>query len=182
MKLGCFYCGQLALTLDRLDSYKEHAVDNCVGCCRECNQAKGAVDPKTFVLQAVYRRTFVYYEDKDIWHVQTKKPQHSSYKFHANNQGRSFELTPEQFEYLVKCPCHYCKRIPEKYFGIDKLFPDDGYIARNVVTACASCNWAKWNSSEEEFTLREIKITQRYLDGIFDYLPKIPKNISYYKK
>lgn len=181
MKLGCYYCGELALTLDRLDSTKEHTTDNCVGCCVDCNSSKGALDPKTFILQAVYRQTFIYYGDFEIWHKYKTKPSYWDYQHNATKQNRLFELTKDQFEHLIRCPCHYCKRTPEKYFGIDKLFPDDGYVAGNVVTACSSCNRAKWDQNPEDFSLREMRITQRYLDGVFDELPDVPKNISHHK-
>ena len=108
-------------------------------------------------------------------------PRFDKYKVKVDSQGRPFELTRDQFDRLIKCPCHYCKRTPEKYFGIDKLFPDDGYVKGNVVTACASCNRAKWDQNPEDFSLREMRITQRYLDGVFDELPDVPKNISHHK-
>ena len=49
MILGCFFCGGIATTIDRIDSNIGHIQDNCVGCCRGCNYAKGAADLATFI-------------------------------------------------------------------------------------------------------------------------------------
>lgn len=50
----CIYCGFLDLALrvngiDRLDSAKPYAVENCRPCCKDCNYMKGTYDPKTFI-------------------------------------------------------------------------------------------------------------------------------------
>ncbi|APC25678.1 hypothetical protein BST79_gp165 [Only Syngen Nebraska virus 5] len=180
MSCGCFYCGYLALTIDRLDSNLPHISKNCVGCCVFCNSSKGAKDPLTFILQAVYRRRFIYYADDEIWYDNKYKPSITKYINNSSKTNRQFELTSEQFNKLIVGQCHYCKRQPPigKYFGIDKISPDDGYTLNNCVSACASCNWAKWDCSVEEFTLRDERITERYLVGYFDTLPVIPKNIQ----
>jgi len=183
MNRCCYYCGSFATTLDRLDSTLTHNVENCVGCCIQCNQSKGALDPLTFILRAVYRRTFVYYEDEDIWHDNKNKPRYDKYKVSAERQNRKFELTREQFNKLVVGQCHYCKRQPSTgiFFGIDKVFPDDGYTINNCVSACASCNRAKWDNIPNEFTLRDERITQRYLEGYFNNMPQVYKHISNHK-
>ncbi|AGE50832.1 hypothetical protein PBCVCVB1_408R [Paramecium bursaria Chlorella virus CVB-1] len=180
----CFYCGEFATTLDRLDSNLTHNVENCVGCCSYCNTSKGAMDPMSFILQTVYRRTYLYYNDKDIWHDNKNKPSWGKAKRAVLAQNRTFDLSKEQYNKYLIGNCHYCKRHPPpgKFFGIDKLVPDDGYTIDNCVTACASCNWSKWDASVEEFTLRDERITQRYLGGYFDDMPSIPKNISHLKK
>ncbi|AGE48806.1 hypothetical protein PBCVAP110A_407R [Paramecium bursaria Chlorella virus AP110A] len=184
IKQRCFYCGDFATTLDRLDSTLAHNAENCVGCCLFCNSSKGAMDPMTFIFQAVYRRTFIYYDSKDIWGDNRAKPRLYSYKENASKQNRKFELTQSQFDEFIIGECHYCQRSPlrGKFFSIDKLIPDDGYTLDNCVTACISCNCAKWTASVEEFTLRDERITQRYLTGYFDDMPKIPRHISYYKR
>jgi 5-methylcytosine-specific restriction endonuclease McrA len=177
----CLYCGDIAMTLDRLDSCLSHTSTNCVGCCSDCNQSKGAMDPLTFVLQAVYRRKFIYYEDDYIWHNNKYKPNYGTYKSKADKQGRTFSLTKDQFNNFTNGMCHYCKRYPPKgkFFGIDKINPDDGYVMINCVTACASCNWAKWDSMPDEFSLREERISERYLAGYFNMIPYIPKNVNH---
>ncbi|ABT15197.1 hypothetical protein PBCVNY2B_824R [Paramecium bursaria Chlorella virus NY2B] len=175
----CYYCGNIALSIDRLDSDKEHTLDNCVGCCTKCNESKGAVDPKTFVLQAVYRSTFEYPEDDDIWYEQKTKPKLSSYKRNIENQKKQFELTKDQFNKFIIDECVYCKRTPTTFFGIDKIDPSGDYTINNCVTSCASCNWSKWNQSVEEFKSRDALITERYMSGCFDNMKLVEKNTSY---
>lgn len=179
----CYYCGDFATTLDRLDSTKDHTSENCVGCCEFCNKSKGAMDPMSFILRAVYRRTYEYYEDTDIWYDNRTKPRFDNYTQRAERQNRMFNLTREQFNKFITSQCHYCKRVParDKYFGIDKIFPDDGYTMDNCVSCCQSCNRAKWDASSDEFTLRDECITQRYLHGYFDNLPYVKKNMSNFK-
>jgi hypothetical protein len=50
----CVYCGFLDLdktvnSIDRLDSFKNYTIDNCVACCAHCNMMKGCYDPDTFI-------------------------------------------------------------------------------------------------------------------------------------
>lgn len=176
----CFYCGDFATTLDRLDSTLEHTSENCVGCCVYCNLSKGATDPMSFILRAIYRRTFEYYEDDVIWNDNIRMPQFSMYKKSAQNKKISFDLTEEQFKELCTSQCWYCKRQP-LVVGIDKIWPDDGYVMDNCVPCCNSCNRDKFNASLEEFTLRDERIMARYLSGYFDGLPCVKKNVSNFK-
>jgi 5-methylcytosine-specific restriction endonuclease McrA len=184
MKKRCFYCGDFATSIDRLDNTLHHTLNNCVGCCEFCNISKQATDPLTFILRAVYRRKFIYYEDDDIWHNNKNKPRLDKYKSRVDIQNRPFELTNNQFNKLIVGQCHYCKRHPPKgkFFGIDKVYPDDGYTLDNCVSACASCNRDKWKYTIDEFTLRDERITTRYLEGYFDDLPLIPKHINHTEK
>jgi 5-methylcytosine-specific restriction endonuclease McrA len=181
MVQGCFYCGEFAITLDRSDSNLIHTRDNCVVCCDFCNRSKGAIDPKTFILQAVYRRTFIYYDDKDIWYDTTNKSRWDQAKGRVLAQNRHFDLHKDQYIEYCTDKCHYCQRMPPKgkFFGVVKIDPDNGYVVRNCVTACASCTRAKWDYSTEEFTLRDERITQRYLEGYFDDMPIVSKNMFF---
>jgi hypothetical protein len=54
VKTPCMYCGFIDLdktvnSIDRLDSFKNYTVDNCVPCCTHCNMMKGCYDPDTFI-------------------------------------------------------------------------------------------------------------------------------------
>jgi 5-methylcytosine-specific restriction endonuclease McrA len=184
LKKRCFYCGDFATSIDRLDNTLHHTLENCVGCCEFCNISKQATDPLTFILRSVYRRTYIYYEDDDIWYNNKNKPRLDKYKSKVDDQNRPFELTTDQFNKFIVGQCHYCKRQPPtgKFFGIDKVYPDDGYTLDNCVPACASCNRDKWKYTLNEFTLRDERITTRYLEGYFDDLPFIPKHINHNEK
>jgi hypothetical protein len=40
--------------VDRLDNWKAYEASNCVPCCGWCNQAKGTLDPATFIQRACH--------------------------------------------------------------------------------------------------------------------------------
>ena len=78
----CVYCGFLDLniranSIDRLDSFKNYTVDNCVACCTHCNMMKGCYDPDTFIERC--RRigqcstTFPHIQKCDLPKTQTRK-------------------------------------------------------------------------------------------------------------
>jgi len=166
MLKGCFYCGDIATTIDRIDSKLDHAIENCVGCCQGCNISKGAADPNTFIRKACYRVCEKYYdEDIDIWFTNKKKPSMSDYKNNANKQGVPFELTKEDWEQLVKGNCKYCKRSPVKWFGVDRVVPSFGYVLENVVPCCYDCNLDKHEDDVETMRIRNERIVGRIFAG-----------------
>jgi len=166
MVQGCFYCEDVATTIDRIDSKLEHTPDNCVGCCHGCNISKGNADLSTFVRKAYYRVHEEYYDDDtDIWFVNKKKPSMSEYKSRANKKGVPFELTKEYFDDLTKGVCKYCKRSPTTYFGVDRIVPSLGYILGNVVSCCWDCNLDKLEDDVESMIARNERIITRVVSG-----------------
>lgn len=166
MVQGCFYCGELATTIDRIDSKLGHTIENCVGCCHGCNISKGVTDPSTFIRKAYYRVRGKYYDDDiDIWFVHKNKPTMCDYKRGAKNKGVSFELTKSDFETLVNGDCEYCHRSPTTWFGIDRVVPSEGYVLGNVVSCCWDCNNDK--STDEVYTMisRNERIAVRMIAG-----------------
>lgn len=86
----------------------------------------------------------------------------SEYTYSAKKRGISFELTDNDFYYIIQQPCSYCgrekcnsvswerKRIlttKEKldfhYTGIDRIDSSIGYTLNNSVPCCKICNYAK---------------------------------------
>jgi hypothetical protein len=182
MSQGCFYCGDFATTIDRLDSnIKEHTVDNCVGCCRECNNSKGASDPTTFIKKAYYRVYDKYVDDDaDIWFVHKRKPQVSVYKKSAETKKVPYELTRKHYNDLIVGDCAYCRRMPTTWFGIDRIVPTEGYVLGNVVSCCFDCNVDKHTNDVEETADRNKKIAKRLKNGYFnleELTNKAPKTI-----
>lgn len=168
MKDGCVYCGSLATTIDRLDSNFDHTPDNCVGCCRPCNIAKGNSDPDTFIRKAYYRVRNKYFDDvDDIWSDNIKKPRWCSAKKRSQEQKREFLLTKEEWNILVSRDCSYCGRIrPEgKWNGVDKIVPGNGYILENTVSCCDDCNNDKGVCSVYDTKNRNEKIANRLDNG-----------------
>lgn len=103
--------------------------------------------------------------------TRSKKPEgvaatravYHSYKTAAKRRNLSFELDYETFATLINSDCHYCgsspinkiqnKRFTNKflYNGVDRVDSNLGYTIMNVVTACFRCNFAKLDSTIDEF-------------------------------
>ena len=162
MSQGCFYCGDIATTIDRLDSALEHTVDNCAGCCHDCNISKGNADPMTFVRKAYYRARGKYHDTvTDIWYVHKSKPSMCNYKIRAKKKGVTFGLTKEDFDILVTKDCEYCKRSPTTWFGIDRVIPTKGYVFENTVSCCWDCNTDKLIDDVDTMMARNERIAVR---------------------
>lgn len=159
---GCYYCGDIATTIDRIDSKLDHTIENCIGCCHGCNTSKGVADFSTFIRKAWYRVRDEYYDDDiDIWFVNKNKPSLWDYKRRAKKQGVSFDLTKEDFEDLTKGVCEYCNRTPTTWFGIDRVIPSLGYVHGNVVSCCYDCNLDKLEDDIVTMLKRNGRIANR---------------------
>ena len=167
MANNCFYCGDIATTIDRIDSTLTHTPENCVGCCFGCNISKGASDSSTFIRKAYYNARGGYIdENTDIWFENKTKPKMSDYKKRANKKGVSFDLTKEEWDILIKGVCEYCKRTPPKWFGIDRVKPEDGYVIGNVVSCCFDCNNDKHVADIKTTRKRNERIANRVDNGV----------------
>lgn len=165
MICGCFYCGDIATTIDRLDSnIKSHTVDNCVGCCYGCNTSKGSSDPSTFIRKAYYRVCGKYLDDDtDIWYEPTRNTCLGKYRSKAKSRGVLIDLSKEYFDTWIKKDCVYCHRSPTTCFGIDRIIPDVGYVVENVVTCCYDCNLDKHEDDVDTMMRRNERITNRVI-------------------
>jgi len=162
MNQGCFYCGNNATTIDRIDSNLDHTLENCIGCCYGCNNSKGAADPSTFIRKAYYRARRKYYDDDtDIWFINKNKPGIAQYKSHAKKKRVPFELANEDWEKLVRGGCEYCKRSPTTWFGVDRVIPSLGYVLDNVVSCCWDCNNDKFEDDVVTMKARNERIADR---------------------
>lgn len=166
MTKGCFYCGQLATTIDRLNSTLNHTLSNCVASCRGCNNSKGTADPATFIRKTYYRVRGKYVDDvDDIWFINKNKPKISLYKQNSKKRGIVFELTKEEFDILVRGDCDYCNRSPTTWFGIDRKIPREGYVRGNVVSCCYDCNLDKLEDDVDTMAKRNERIANRVDNG-----------------
>jgi hypothetical protein len=166
MNQGCFYCGDVATTIDRVDSKLEHTIYNCVGCCWGCNNSKGATDSSSFVRKAYYRARGEYYDtNDDIWFVNETKPGIYQYQYKAKKKRVPFELTHEYFYTLTKGDCAYCHRSPSTWFGIDKIVPSLGYVIGNVASCCYDCNVDKLDDDVDITMMRNERIAKRVDTG-----------------
>lgn len=167
--LKCYYCGDPATELDRIDSSLGHTTENCVGSCRGCNNSKGNGCTKTFLDRAFYRVFGTYYsEDEDIWADNKHEPSYGVYKWSSKKKGVPFELSKEQFYKLVtKQKCEYCRRTPE-WVGVDRVVPERGYVESNVVPCCNDCNLDKHEDTWEITWERNVRIAECMLACVFD--------------
>jgi 5-methylcytosine-specific restriction endonuclease McrA len=167
MTHGCYYCGDIATTIDRLDSILDHIPENCVGCCGPCNNSKGTADPSTFIRKSYYKARGEYIDNvTDIWFKNKMKPSLFEYKNRANKKKVSFELSKEKFEEMIVDTCVYCHRKPITWFGIDRVVPESGYVVDNVVTCCFDCNLDKHTRDADTTMMRNERIATRVDDGV----------------
>lgn len=83
------------------------------------------------------------------------------YRNSAKRRNHEWKLDNKYFFNLITGNCYYCGSKPslenkrKTHFillnGIDRIDSNKGYIADNVVSCCKFCNFAKGNSSSEEF-------------------------------
>ena len=85
------------------------------------------------------------------------------YRRSAGDRNLPFLLSREEFFQLIKGDCAYCGLAPPlrpthanlsgdfHWNGIDRLDSTQGYVFRNCVSCCKSCNVAKATMSLDEF-------------------------------
>lgn len=63
----------------------------------------------------------------------------------AIRRGLSWDITPEQFDFIIKKDCTYCGKIPKNQTGIwmDRKNSANGYTIENVTPCCDRCNILK---------------------------------------
>lgn len=167
MTCGCHYCGDVATTIDRLDSSLDHIPDNCVGCCYPCNISKGAADPSTFIRKSYFKARRKYVDDvTDVWFENKNKPNMAAYKYSSKKKRIPFELSEEKWNSMIVGDCEYCHRSPMTWFGIDRVVPECGYVDDNVVTCCYDCNLDKHKHDVEMTMVRNERIAKRVDDGV----------------
>lgn len=167
MSKGCFYCMDIALTLDRIDSNINHTPDNCVGSCLGCNVSKGNADPYTFIRKAWYRTNWFYYDnDTNIWSDNVNSPRFDIYKKRATKKEVPFEISKEYFLSLTVDKCAYCRRLPDtqKWNGVDRISPEKGYTVENTVSCCNDCNIDKASDDVYTMTKRNKRISDRVIN------------------
>ena len=83
------------------------------------------------------------------------KIHYSNYIRCAGDKNLDFEISQEEFNNLIKEPCHYCNIIQERGFnGIDRLDSNTGYVLNNCVSCCKTCNFMKCSLSADVFLKR----------------------------
>jgi hypothetical protein len=96
----------------------------------------------------------------------------NAYKFGSRKRNIEYALTEEQFKDITTKNCHYCGVTPfhresglwdhYQYNGIDRVDNNKGYTLDNCVPCCRPCNWAKMDSTLDEFKLRTKKLYEGF--------------------
>ena len=93
--------------------------------------------------------------DSNKSRLENIKIHYSNYIRCAGDKNLDFEISQEEFNTLVKEPCHYCNIIQERGFnGVDRLHSNVGYVMDNCVSCCKTCNYMKCSLSADVFLKR----------------------------
>lgn len=156
----CYYCGIIEADkgfngIDRKNSHVGYETENCVSCCKMCNNMKGSLDDVCFILRVghilSYKKlveTFVFYPELFKNHFACK---YNVYMKNAMSRQLSFELSDEQFEIIRSSNCYLCgKQNTETHInGIDRYDNTIGYILDNCRSCCTECNLMKGTNKYE---------------------------------
>lgn len=102
-----------------------------------------------------------------------------NYQRHARRRSLAWMLLDSEFYSLIKGNCYYCGAAPSRTFrmvpkpprktgsvivynGVDRRDNKAGYTSANVVSCCATCNFAKRDLSEEAFLMMVRAISVRH--------------------
>lgn len=89
---------------------------------------------------------------------QTIKGKYSRYKSSAKKRNKYFNLTIEQFEFIISGKCYYCG--DNEKIGIDRKDNNIGYVLENCVPCCWPCNKFKRCVNFEHFIFMCKKISK----------------------
>ncbi len=84
---------------------------------------------------------------------------YNEYRYNAKVRTIPFELTLEEFKWVISFPCSSCGESSE-LIGVDRIDSNYGYSFGNCQSMCGACNYMKSDYSEEEFDQQIIKIIQ----------------------
>lgn len=91
----------------------------------------------------------------------------AKYRQQAARRGVAFELLRHEVDELIRRDCHYCGASPAnsgrrnfRYSGIDRVQPEMGYVAGNVVPCCWPCNRGKGDMTASEFKAWANRVTK----------------------
>jgi len=84
---------------------------------------------------------------------------YKKYQWQARNRQIAFELSPEEFKWIVSGSCIYCGEIYEP-MTCDRVHNSKGYSFYNCQPLCWPCNCMKMAHSEEKFEKHIISIIQ----------------------
>jgi 5-methylcytosine-specific restriction endonuclease McrA len=178
----CFYCGRPSVNdrvngLDRLCSAGIYSADNCVSCCWPCNNAKGALDPQTFVLRmamldALRSGRATENTAAHLWGTTRSMP-YSGYAC-TMKFGQRIGISRNVFDEITARPCVYCARPSMCHgsgrHGLDRIDNAVGYVVENVHPCCRECNFMRGKFTVDQFR-ETVELVAARADAILANVP-----------
>jgi len=96
--------------------------------------------------------------------VYRKKHSFNLYIKDAKKRGLLFSITEELFEKLRGGKCYYCDSIEN--IGIDRVDNNIGYIKKNIVSCCSTCNMMKRAYDKDYFINQCKKVSNNFKNNI----------------
>lgn len=158
----CYYCGT-AKTMEQLngidrffndDGYNEN---NCVSCCKTCNNMKYMHSPHDFIyiVRHILNNLNIANTGEKYPEVfrNTKITSYTEYLHKSKDRCIPFELSKDQYYNIKILPCYVCGKVTDDKHtnGIDRINNDIGYTLDNCRSCCITCNLMKKDMSFDDF-------------------------------
>jgi hypothetical protein len=194
--LPCNYCGTIRETgfngIDKVDPKKGYVPENCVSCCRMCNEMKKNINVNLFLNIVEH---IVTYNKKgngklcyELLLNNKTLPSYNRYIQGAVDRDLEFKLSKEYFMKEILKPCYICGHEVDEYHnnGLDRFDNDKGYLENNVKSCCGTCNFMKKEYVYEDFMNKCVKIFNYKINGEitveeYDPMCDIPDEDEYRK-
>jgi hypothetical protein len=157
---NCFYCNNTCNGgIDRLLSEVGYIEDNCVPCCKKCNNIKHLQ-----IVQEMYERighiiNYTNYNKNDINYNLSPSKLFANKKHNAKKEKKELMFDKEYYlNYIYKKQCAFCGCITA---GIDRIDSLKGYEIGNIQPCCWACNTGKNDMTVEEFYFHLQKMWNR---------------------
>ena len=98
------------------------------------------------------------------YHKKRNRSVHGKYLAYihmAKQRKHSFELSEIEFSLFVSSPCYYCGNVQEHFNGIDRVNNEGGYIIKNCVPCCETCNKMKLIKTKEDFIMKCKEVVEK---------------------
>jgi hypothetical protein len=178
---SCYYCNHSSETetigIDRINNSRGYIKENCVPCCWKCNRMKHVYHPQFFldkckIIIKEKEATKEFFNKWNMYYYRSRFKSLAGYIKDAESRELPFELTEQQWDWLIRSPCYLCGYQSAKGIGIDRI--DNTirkYSFENCRPCCGSCNDMKGEFSLSEFLEQCKNVVNFWKDKT---LPTIP--------
>lgn len=157
---SCYYCNHKSdletIGIDRVDNSKGYILENCVPCCWNCNRIKHVYHQEFFIEKCKImiknkEPRVVFFKQWQQYYYRSCFKNLKAYIKDAESRNIPFELSEQQWNWLVRSPCYLCGYQSVKGIGIDRV---DNTIRKYSIDNCRPC-CGSCNNMKGEFTLEE---------------------------